>query len=87
LAKGNLADEVKKLKDQPGKDIIVYGGTSFVSALIREKLIDELTLFVNPVALGKGESIFSGLDDFQQFTLAETHVCKSGIIVLKYIPK
>src|SRR3989337_1282341 len=63
LAKGNLVEEIKKLKGQQGKDIIVYGGTSFVSALIKEGLIDELHLFVNPVALGKGESIFSSLEN------------------------
>lgn len=61
LPKGDLADEIKKLKDQGGKDIIVYGGNSFVTALIREGLIDEFHLFVNPVALGHGEPIFGGL--------------------------
>ena len=48
LAKGNLADEIRKLKNQNGKDIIVYGGSSFVSALIKEGLIDQFYFFVNP---------------------------------------
>ena len=50
LAKGDLVDEIKKLKNQSGKDMIVYGGSSFVSAIIKEGLIDEFHLFVNPVA-------------------------------------
>ncbi|MEI9810698.1 MAG: dihydrofolate reductase family protein [Bacteroidota bacterium] len=69
LIKGNLADEIRKLKNQEGKDIIVYGGSSFVSALIKEGLIDELHLFVNPVALGSGDSVFSSLDKFQTLKL------------------
>lgn len=58
LAKGNLRNEVNKLKNQNGKDIIVYGGSSFVSSLVKEKLIDEFYLFVNPIALGQGVPIF-----------------------------
>ena len=63
LAKGDLTEEVNKLKQQSGKDLIVYGGSSFVAALIKEKLIDEFHFFVNPVVLGKGVSVFEQLDD------------------------
>lgn len=84
LAKGNLVDEIKKLKNQNGKDMIVYGGTSFVSALIKERLIDELHLFVNPVALGKGESIFSSLEKFQNLKLKKSIVYNSGIALMSY---
>ena len=86
LAKGNLVDEIKKLKNQSGKDLIVYGGTSFVSALIKEGLIDELHLFVNPVALGKGESIFSSLEKFQNLKLKKSIVYNSGIVMMNYEP-
>ncbi|HLF34334.1 MAG TPA: dihydrofolate reductase family protein, partial [Cyclobacteriaceae bacterium] len=57
LAKGDLADEVNKLKNQNGKDLIVYGGSSFVSELNKAGLIDEFHFFLNPVALGKGVPI------------------------------
>ncbi|MBA4058557.1 MAG: deaminase [Marivirga sp.] len=87
LAKGDLVNEITKLKNQNGKDIIVYGGTSFVSALINEKLIDELHLFVNPVAIGKGESIFSKLAEFQNLKLKQSIVYNSGIVMLNYEPK
>jgi dihydrofolate reductase len=50
---------VKQLKGEAGKDIIVYGGADFVSSLLRHDLIDELNLFVNPVAIGEGLRVFS----------------------------
>ena len=86
LAKGNLSDEVNNLKNQNGKDLIVYGGSSFVSALIKEGLIDELHLFINPVALGKGESIFGKLENFQNLKFKKSIVYNSGIVMLNYEP-
>ncbi|MGA9153554.1 MAG: dihydrofolate reductase family protein [Candidatus Nitrosopolaris sp.] len=58
IATGDLTDEITKLKSQDGKDIIVYGGASFDSSLIRTGLIDEFHLFINPVAIGNGMTIF-----------------------------
>lgn len=87
LAKGDLVEEIKKMKSENGKDMIVYGGTSLVSALMKEELIDELHLFVNPVAIGKGESIFSRLEKFQSFTLKNSIAYASGIVLLNYHPK
>ncbi len=58
LAKGNLTDEINTLKNQSGKDIIVYGGAGFVSSLIKGNLLDEYNFVVNPTALGKGMTIF-----------------------------
>lgn len=84
LAKGNLVDEIKKLKNQNGKDIIVYGGSSFVSALIKEGLIDEFHFFVNPVALGKGEPVFGNLEKWQDLKLTKSTAYKSGIVLLSY---
>ena len=84
LAKGNLADEVSKLKNQSGKDIIVYGGSSFVADLVKENLIDEFYLFVNPVALGRGVPIFDKLADWQQLKLVKSKAFDSGIILLQY---
>jgi dihydrofolate reductase len=56
---GDLVHAVKQLKGEAGKDIIVYGGANFVSSLLRHDLIDELNLFVNPVAIGEGLRVFS----------------------------
>ncbi len=87
LAKGNLRDEIKKLKKQEGKDMVVYGGSSFVSALIKEGLIDEYQFYVNPVVLGKGVPVFDQIDSFRPLTLIKSTVYPSGIILTIYQPK
>jgi dihydrofolate reductase len=86
LAKGNLTDEVQKLKSQSGKDIVVYGGSSFVSSLIREGLIDEFRFYINPVAIGKGVHIFDQINEFQQLKLKRSFTTDSGIILAVYVP-
>jgi len=58
IATGDLIEEVSKIKSQNGRDIIVYGGASFDSFLIKEKLIDEFYLFINPIVMGSGKTIF-----------------------------
>ena len=87
LAKGDLAEEINRLKQQPGGDMIAYGGAAFVSALIRHSLIDELHLFINPAATGRGLPIFSGLERKQAFNLLNATAFECGIVVLKYAPK
>ena len=87
LAHGDLAEEVRELKNGSGKDIIVYGGSSFVSSLVRAKLIDEFHLFVNPVALGKGEPVFAAMEEWMQLKLVDSIACKSGIVIQHYEPR
>lgn len=84
LAKGNLKDEINKLKSQDGKDIIVYGGSSFVSSLINDGLIDEFHFFVNPIAIGKGLSAFGQLENWQRLKLKKSITCDSGLVILHY---
>jgi dihydrofolate reductase len=81
---GETVGEIKKLKRQSGKDIIVYGGAGFVSSLIKEGLIDEFYLFVNPTAIGKGKSIFSELNSKQTFSLVDSKSFDCGINLLCY---
>ena len=87
LAKGDLVDEIIKLKKQDGKDIIAYGGATFVSALIKQRLIDEFHLFINPTAIGNGMTIFKELDSKQNLTLVKSISFNCGIVVLNYEPK
>jgi dihydrofolate reductase len=87
LAKGNLSEEISRLKNQNGKDIIVYGGSSFVSALTREGLIDEFHFFLNPIAMGKGVSAFEELKNWQPLELKKTITCSSGLVILHYAQK
>lgn len=84
LAKGNLADEVNKLKSKNGKDIITYGGAEFVSNLLKAELIDELYLFVNPTALGNGIPIFNKISKNQNFNLKFSQAFRCGINLLTY---
>src|SRR5690242_1348615 len=61
----SVVEAVNELKNQTGKDIVVYGGATFVSSLIENKLIDELNLFVNPVAIGNGMRVFGSRVPFK----------------------
>jgi dihydrofolate reductase len=87
LAKGNLVDEITKLKKQDGQDIIAYGGATFVSALIKDGLIDEFHLFINPTAIGSGMAIFKEMDRKQNLVLVKSTAFDCGIVVLYYQPK
>jgi dihydrofolate reductase len=87
LAKGDLVDEITQLKKQDGKDIIAYGGATFVSALIKKGLIDEFHLFINPTAIGNGMTIFKELDSKQNLTLKKSLAFTCGIVLLCYEPE
>lgn len=86
LAKGDLAGEVTELKNQTGKDLIVYGGAGFVTSLIEENLIDEYYFFVNPAAIGKGMRIFDRLDSNFSLTLVKSRAFDCGVVVNRYEP-
>ncbi len=87
LAKGNLVDEINQLKNQEGEDTLVYGGAEFVSSLIGARLIDEYHLFVNPVAIGSGMTIFGDLEERVNLTLVKSQAFDSGDVVFCYQPK
>jgi dihydrofolate reductase len=87
IATGDLIEEVNKIKSQNGGDIIVYGGASFDSSLIKEKLIDEFYFFINPVAIGNGMTIFKDLNEIQKYTLIESKAFESGKVLLHYEAK
>ena len=80
---GDLATVVQLLKNQPGKDILVYGGADFVSSLISLNLIDEYYLIINPVAIGAGLSIFK---EQKILKLESSMAFKHGKILNKYLP-
>ena len=80
---GDLADQVKQLKNQAGKDMIVYGGASFAGALISLNLIDEYYIFRNPVAIGKGLPLFR---EQKLLKLDSSTALKNGTVLNKYFP-
>ena len=77
----DLATALHELKQQPGKDIVVYGGATFVSSLIEHGLIDEMNLFVNPVAIGEGLRVFPKR---APLALQASKAYPSGIVVNTY---
>ena len=81
---GELVEEITKLKNQNGKDIIVYGGGTFVTSLIKARLIDEFHLFINPAAIGNGMTIFNGLDNNLNLKLKFAKQFDCGITLTCY---
>jgi dihydrofolate reductase len=84
IATGDLTDEIIKLKSREGKDMVVYGGASFDSSLIKLGLIDEFLLFINPVAIGNGMTIFKDLNQIEKFNLVKSIAFDSGEVLLHY---
>src|SRR5258708_1730053 len=84
VANVEIADYVNQLKRQTGKDLLVYGGRSFVASLIERNLIDEYHLLLNPVFLGNGLTISSGLADSLRLTLVTSRAFSCGTILLCY---
>jgi dihydrofolate reductase len=87
IATGDLTDEIMKLKSKSGKDIMVYGGATFDSSLIKAGLIDEFHLLIDPAAIGSGMAIFKDLKEVQKFTMIKSTPFGSGIVELRLEPK
>jgi dihydrofolate reductase len=84
LATGDIVDEITKLKNQKGKDIIVYVGANFISELIKNRLIDEFHFLINPTLIGDGMAIFKCISGIQHLKLKKTIGFECGINVLNY---
>ena len=85
LVKGDLKEEVIKIKKAEGKDIAVFGGAELVSSLINLNLIDELQLAIVPVILGAGKPFFINIKERKSFNLKDVKSYASGLVVLNYI--
>jgi dihydrofolate reductase len=83
----DVVAEIRQLKQQPGKDLLLYGGAGIVASFIKENLIDEYHLFVNPVAIGKGKAIFNKLENNLKLKLVRTITSSVGIVVVCYEPE
>ena len=84
FATAGLAETIHDLKRQAGKHIIAYGGAGFASALLGADLIDELILYVNPIAFGSGTSLFESAAGKNRFELMDARAYPCGMAVLKY---
>jgi dihydrofolate reductase len=86
VARGDIVESVDKLKAQSGGDLIAYGGVGLVSSLVANDLLDDLYLFVNPVAIGDGRPVFGDLDSHRRFRLVGAQPFGCGIVALHYQP-
>jgi dihydrofolate reductase len=86
VARGDLAEEISGLRQEPGGDIVAWGGASFVQALSRADLVDEYRLVVNPMALGDGLPLFKDLPAPLRLQLVQATVYATGAILHIYRP-
>ncbi len=81
---GDVVEEVAKLKEQPGGEIVVNGSARLVQTLLEHDLVDELRLMVFPVILGSGKRLFGSKSDKQRLRLTDSQIVGEGIAILTY---
>jgi dihydrofolate reductase len=84
LVNEDAVGEVKKMKQEPGRDLVIYGSGDLVSGLMKAGLIDEIQLFVQPIVLGRGKPQFKDLDERYALKLKSVRPLKSGAVCLIY---
>jgi dihydrofolate reductase len=87
LIKGSLSEAIARLKSQPGKNIGVEGSPTLVRSLLQNDLLDELTLMIHPVVVGKGKQLFKGGSDLKRLKLVNSQITSTGVAMLTYQPK
>ncbi len=86
VARGDLAEEILRLKEQPGNFILAHGGARFARSLVASGLIDEYRLGIHPVVLGRGQPLFSGLRSPVDLRLVSATNFESGVVGAVYQP-
>ena len=86
LIKGNVAEEIARLKRQPGENIGSTGSATLVRSLLRDDLIDELGLMVHPVVVGSGKRLFEDWGEPKGLELVDTRTFDTGVVYLTYGP-
>jgi dihydrofolate reductase len=86
LIKGDIAQEIGSLKEQPGNNITITGSITLVRSLIRAGLLDELRLMVHPVVLGGGKRLFEDGEDEVVLELVDSKTFGTGVVSLTYRP-
>lgn len=82
----NMGEEIARLKQEPGRDMIIYGSASIVQALLPMHLIDEFQVWLHPVAIGSGIPLFKNSSDMLKLHLLKTKPLCSGVLLLHYEP-
>ncbi len=86
IIKENVAEEVSRLKEQPGQDILMYGSADLMHTLMEHDLIDEYRIWVHPVVLGSGKRLFRDESETKILRLVDTTTFSSGVVLLSYQP-
>jgi dihydrofolate reductase len=86
LMKDHIAEEIGKLKQQPGKDMAIFGSSDLATSLTELGLVDEYRIMVNPVVLGAGKPLFKGIPGRLQLKLVKTKTFHNGNVLLYYEP-
>ena len=86
LVKGDAAEEISKIKQQPGRDLLIFGSADLASNLTNLGLIDEYRIMVNPVVLGKGKPLFKDIKGKLNLRLLRTRNFSNGNVLLYYEP-
>lgn len=84
LVKDHVAEAVTQLKQEPGKDIAIFGSSDLTVSLIELGLVDELRIMVNPVVLGAGKQLLAGIHDAPKLQLIDSRLFRSGNVLLRY---
>jgi dihydrofolate reductase len=84
LIKGDVADAVAELKQQPGQNLLIYGSADLVNTLMEHDLIDEYRLMLHPVVVGSGKRLFNDGHDTKKFRLVEMEQTGTGVLILTY---
>jgi dihydrofolate reductase len=86
LVKGDLAAEMRKLKKEPGPDMVILGSGSIVSQLAQQNLIDEYQIALSPIVLGKGRTMFEGVKEKLNLKLTKSRTFSNGTVFACYQP-
>jgi dihydrofolate reductase len=82
----NVAEEISRLKEQPGKDISISGSPTLVRSLLQEDLLDELRLMLHPIVVGSGKRLFEDGSDQKALQLVDSETFSTGVLYLTYQP-
>ncbi|MEI9431805.1 dihydrofolate reductase family protein [Mesorhizobium sp. Cs1299R1N3] len=86
LISGDVAEEIAKLKLEPGKDIEMYGSASLLQTLMKHGLVDEYRVWVHPFVIGGGKRLFVEGGHPAKLRLASSKILSSGVVILTYEP-
>lgn len=85
ILKGNIADEINKIKQQDGTDLQVYGSSNLIQTLLKHDLIDEFWLKIFPITLGNGKRLFDKGTIPANFRMSKGSISASGVIIASYV--